>query len=226
MKKIGLLFISMLILGCVEYKEEWSLDQKGAGTIAITGKIQTQEKNLNSNDFSSFFEPAFLSITQNCAQIGLEIKDIKIDSRKHEFNFIIKFSDIKKIDMNPLFANRKINIEWGQGRKSLKFLHTINPSKNLEKNSWLEEALKEGKFEFEITMPYPIYRASGVVHKGCVAKQSYNLGQINSNTNLTIFLKAKEEPPQNIFILPLYIFGIIILIATAIFIIFLKKIRP
>ena len=192
---------AVLLAGCIDYSEVWSLHPDGSGTISITCSPSSDwHQKANSSNWLQtvqFFMPPFHSISQACARSGLSLVTCSLQRQTPSLSIVFAFDSIRQVSRCSLFADRLLQISPGRNR--ITFLHklhtteTILPSPN--GHPWSPAWLENSSVAFRIVFPGSVMQVEGAVPHGRYVVHKTDLNKIFSGDQLLIIATARISRP-------------------------------
>lgn len=181
-----ILFLSVLINGCINYEQKTALNSDGSGTMKIHYWAKTS--NIMGDELSGFGfteDKAREKFSSPTTQVGdVKIEEKKEDSTKHVY-LDLKFKDINKLTDAKGFS--KIKASWQKGKEGMEFVYTL-----LKDTANAGFGMSDYKLVYEFEFPNEVISSNGKV-EGKKVTWNKTLADLNSDVEMKAVIKSEKK---------------------------------
>ena len=227
---ILLTILAVLFSGCIRYREEWTFDRHGRGTIRITCEPSTewkeQTQSTNWLNTVQFFIPSYHSLSQECAQSGLQILECSVHRTEPVITIVLAFDRLQQVSRCSLFSDRLLQWRWGYRRRKMTFLHKLHTHASIlpavNGSSWHPEWLSDGSVSLRFTFPGKVTEVEGAVANNNYITRDSTLTELFDGDNLLFMATARTRIPWYLIFIPVCM---ALLVLTVICFLFKNRIK-
>jgi len=180
------LFLSVLISGCINYEQKTVLNSDGSGTMKI--HYWAKSNNIMGDEISGFGfteDKAREKFSSSNTQVSdVKIEEKKEDSTKHVY-LDLKFKDINKLTDAKGFS--KIKASWQKGKEGMEFIYTL-----LKDTANSGFGMKDYKLIYEFEFPNEILSSNGKI-EGKKVTWNKTLADLNQDVELKAVVKSEKK---------------------------------
>lgn len=193
--------LTLTTTACVDYREEWHFDARGAGRVVITCEPSAQWRAARPQaqweQMTRLFVPRYAAISQACAQAGVRLERCRwqYDPRRQlpAMEVAIAFDAVPHVARCSLFAGRELH--WRRNDRMITLLHAVRA---YDAASWTSdrgplppEWFADGRVTIITHMPGRIVQADGGKVSRTVLMATASLNDLASGTPLEMLVKAR-----------------------------------